>query len=864
MVRKVNKTAWLDQMVRVRKDALPSGVEDRIRASLTLKQRKFGRDSVSIETFRENSTFLWLPRFYGANLLRRHGFDLVDKRSDGFQFDMDFHGELGAAPFPSGQPKFVEDILGGLRENGLGGFGVADCGMGKTVMGSALSAVLGRATLVLVHRSPLVSQWRESFRRHVRVNGKSPTVGLVREDRCDYGPEWPMSIAMIQSLHSRTYSDDFYRAWGLILIDECLSGDAVVQTGDGPRRMDDPSLASKLVLSYNESSGGLELRKVKRWLPRGIRKTYTVRLRSGAQLRATGRTPFWTPSGWVMLSDLHPGSAVAIANVGAAHGFRPTAVAGPDGLSLDTSVEALASIGMSVWSGSPWTPLSARVGAERPYRYRVGGARIVSMSERGGRLILSAQATTLGVGAPFQIPYSEPCMGRSLGTAPLGGRMREVRIRVLSAHTELRSVNTRSGKPGFLVLSAEGSTRSKTKDMGRFPSFTIQPACLDSIGLPRWFGQDEDVSVLVPSGFDGSTPWGEPCGSWMTEQEETRSSFARTAIRELSAILSLDGFHRSDMARCGLTVARTGTGWSGFYLSRPGGGKMTTGDSPVSQWPTSFDRVEGIEPHKEELVYDLEIEGTHSFVANGVVCHNTHHIPARTWQEAVTQFSARYVVGLTATLRRKDGLQPVFNHALGNVLARLHRDNVQADAQFFGLHFLGGVRDMQSFGSLNRTLVEKRLAVMPGRNEIIAGEIEKAVKAGRRRVMVFSGIREHLVDLYEMLPVEMRRRAGFYVGRRKQEQLDLVAKKNIIFATYGMADEGLDIGDIDSVFLTTPRPDVEQPVGRALRFYVKKMPPIIVDFVDRIESLVGWAERRRTQYIRMGIRLRNNIPAARR
>jgi len=53
-------------------------------------------------------------------------------------------------------------------------------------------------------------------------------------------------------------------------------------------------------------------------------------------------------------------------------------------------------------------------------------------------------------------------------------------------------------------------------------------------------------------------------------------------------------------------------------------------------------------------------------------------------------------------------------------------------------------------------------------------------------------------------------------------------------------------------------------VGRALRFYVKKWPPIIVDFVDRIGPLVEWAEKRREQYIRMGIRLRNEVPSSRR
>jgi len=459
---KTKRKAWLDRMIRVRKDALPKGAMERIRETLTLEKKKFGGEPEIIPIYRKSGAFIWLPRFYGVRVLRRYGFEIEDSRSDGFQFNMAFRGQLGSPPFPSGQPKFVEDILAGIRENGLGGFGVADCGMGKTVMGSAIAAALGRSTLVLVHRSPLVSQWRESFRRHIRVNGKAPAVGLVQGDRCDFGPERPLSVAMVQSLSAREYPKDFYRAWGLVLIDE------------------------------------------------------------------------------------------------------------------------------------------------------------------------------------------------------------------------------------------------------------------------------------------------------------------------------------------------------------------------------------------------------------------THHIPARTWQEAVTNFSSRYVVGLTATLRRKDGLQPVFTHALGNVLAHLHRDNVQADAQFYGVHFLGGVKSMQTFGSMNRTLVEKRLAVMPGRNEIIVAEIEKAVQAGRQRIMVFSGVRSHLAELYELLPVELKRKTGFYVGQRKQEQLDRVTKKTVILATYGMADEGLDIGDIDAVFLATPRPDVEQPVGRALRFYVQKMPPIIVDFVDKIKQLVGWAHRRRAQYIRMGIRLRNDVPEARR
>jgi predicted helicase len=62
-----------------------------------------------------------------------------------------------------------------------------------------------------------------------------------------------------------------------------------------------------------------------------------------------------------------------------------------------------------------------------------------------------------------------------------------------------------------------------------------------------------------------------------------------------------------------------------------------------------------------------------------------------------------------------------------------------------------------------------------------------------------------------------------------------------------MASEGLDILALDTLFMLTPKGDVNQSVGRILRkqFNEYIYPPLIVDFIDEIESV------KRLSFIRM-------------
>jgi len=142
------------------------------------------------------------------------------------------------------------------------------------------------------------------------------------------------------------------------------------------------------------------------------------------------------------------------------------------------------------------------------------------------------------------------------------------------------------------------------------------------------------------------------------------------------------------------------------------------------------------------------------------------------------------------------------------------------------------------------------------RNELIAGEIEKAVRAGRR-ALVLSHRRNHLSLLREMVLARWGEdpglKIGWYVGGITEAQIDEAATCNLLFGTYQYAKEALDDPSMDTLFLATPVGDAEQPVGRILRACAGKKEPFVIDFIDEETKLCkGFGESRVRQYDQFG------------
>jgi len=237
----------------------------------------------------------------------------------------------------------------------------------------------------------------------------------------------------------------------------------------------------------------------------------------------------------------------------------------------------------------------------------------------------------------------------------------------------------------------------------------------------------------------------------------------------------------------------------------------------------------------------------------------THRMSAPLFQSAIPWFPAKYRIGVTATPRRSDGLQPVFEWHIGKILATMPGGNevlpkiyqVKFETYVPESFYIWRGKDNEIIKTFLGKLVTI-LAEMEKRNLWLSKEIAKAATSGRK-IMVLSDRREHLDILHKMLEsMKQDFSIGYYIGGMKKSEREESAQADIILATYAMAKEGLDIPEIDTLFLATPKTDVEQSVGRILRYHEDKKEPLVVDIVDSLPFCEDFAGKRRRQYKKLG------------
>ena len=106
-----------------------------------------------------------------------------------------------------------------------------------------------------------------------------------------------------------------------------------------------------------------------------------------------------------------------------------------------------------------------------------------------------------------------------------------------------------------------------------------------------------------------------------------------------------------------------------------------------------------------------------------------------------------------------------------------------------------------------------------------------------RKILILSDRREHLKTINELIPKidNGNYSSGFYLGGMKEKELNESETKDVILGTFSMASEGFDCKyPLDTIFLTSPKSNIEQAVGRILRQDPKdrKFTPLVVDFGD--------------------------------
>lgn len=247
-------------------------------------------------------------------------------------------------------------------------------------------------------------------------------------------------------------------------------------------------------------------------------------------------------------------------------------------------------------------------------------------------------------------------------------------------------------------------------------------------------------------------------------------------------------------------------------------------------------------------------------------CHKAVGSPTRMmmFYKVLSALSARFKLGLTATPYRADGLERCMFALLGDVIHEVPQSAVAGNTvpvrvKFVNTNFTPDIDDItDGDGTLNYAKLISDITEHKDRNAVIVGEIQRAAQNGG--VLVLSDRLQHLDSMEKRLcAVFPYRTARLGIASTKAEKerrarilTDLNnGALNVVFATYKLAKEGLDVPNLRTVVFATPQKDkttVIQSAGRVARKADGKDFGMVIDFSDAFGLLWGYEKKRRGYY----------------
>jgi superfamily II DNA or RNA helicase len=222
-----------------------------------------------------------------------------------------------------------------------------------------------------------------------------------------------------------------------------------------------------------------------------------------------------------------------------------------------------------------------------------------------------------------------------------------------------------------------------------------------------------------------------------------------------------------------------------------------------------------------------------------VVLDECHHLGAEVFSRCLPKITCKRMLGLSATLKRKDGLSKVFEWYLGKPVFTIKRKDSEVKVlveRFYDPHpEYGRELKLWNTGKLNVARMINKICEFPPRNHRIVQVLKKVLEEEpNRKVLVLSERRTHLQDLESLLRLEKFTSIGYYVGGMSKQQLDEGSSHDIILATFQLASEAMDIPKLNTLVLGSPVSSIEQPIGRIQRKKKEEREyiPLVIDLLD--------------------------------
>ena len=235
------------------------------------------------------------------------------------------------------------------------------------------------------------------------------------------------------------------------------------------------------------------------------------------------------------------------------------------------------------------------------------------------------------------------------------------------------------------------------------------------------------------------------------------------------------------------------------------------------------------------------------------IIDEVHHISSEVFSNTLFKLVTKYMLGLSATMQRKDGTTKVFKMFLGDVIFKGNREeqfNVVIRAIEYKVNddeFNEVKLDFRGKPAYSSMIV--KLCEYNRRSDFILQVITDMLHENpAQQIMILAHNKSLLKYLYDAIVHRNLATVGYYLGGMKEQALKETEGKKIVIATYAMAAEALDIKTLTTLIMATPKTDIEQSVGRILR--EKHSDPIVVDIVDTHDLFKNQWRKRKTFYKR--------------
>lgn len=225
-----------------------------------------------------------------------------------------------------------------------------------------------------------------------------------------------------------------------------------------------------------------------------------------------------------------------------------------------------------------------------------------------------------------------------------------------------------------------------------------------------------------------------------------------------------------------------------------------------------------------------------------IIVDECHHIASEVFVQALPKVTSKYMLGLSATPLRKDGLMHVAHWFLGPLLYNSDTgDKQDTDVTVEVYEYENANPTFNEIlynaqGVMFTTLMINKLTECAHRTRWLTEILQDVLQESpQRQVLVLTDRVQHTKDILATLPDELRARSAILAQSvPAAKRTELCGSCSILIATYAMCKEGFDVPTLNTLLMATPRPDIDQIVGRILRVEksARTIHPLILDVVD--------------------------------